>query len=258
MHRRLFLACLLLLSWPSWAADKLPEELEKDVARLRDWLRGPSADRWLRAAKEAKDLAPISKPLLPELCLLTLNSSKPIRQAAFEAIEVIDRQLYDALLGNDRLDESRFRMRSPEGHLNALRDRLLHLGIEAAPAAGMMLKLGDYATAAEIAPDDLQVLDHVLKVASTRVNRRKGLQALVLMEIDEKHQSKAIDLMILGVKEGHVRIVSKRLGQFGSDAKRAIPALRDAKGSVTSIDRQAAADALESIELSLSIDAKQP
>lgn len=242
MRRLLYLACLLLLLLPSllWAADKTPEELEKDVSRLRDWLRGPSAERWLRAAKEAKDIAPASKPLLPELCLLTLNSSKPTRQAAIEAIEVLNKPLCEAIL------------RVISEHSSSTVDKLVRLKGEAAPAAEFLLKIGEVKAATIVAPDNPKVVEAVFRLASNRGTREQGLNAMRNIEFDAKHQAKAVDCLINGLKEGHVIVASKRLQEMGAVARKAIPALKEAKVSKNDFHRRAASDALDAIEQAIS------
>lgn len=255
MRRLLYLACLLLLLLPSllWAADKTPEELEKDVSRLRDWLRGPSAERWQRAAKEAKDIAPASKPLLPELCLLTLNGSKPTRQAAIEAVEAIDKPLYEAILYaiTNHTAIIHPRSRNATSDRQAIQ-RLMRLQTEAAPAAEFLIKLGEIEAATIVASDNPQVVETVFRLASNRATRRQGLEIMHNIEIDEKHQVKAVDCLISGLKEGHIIIASNRLKELGSVAKKAIPALRDAKGARREEERDAASSALDAIEQAIS------
>lgn len=250
-------------------ADKPAEKkIDPKLEELAKALKAKNAADRVKAAEDIAKLGPDAAPITADLCKAMLDPSPKVNQAALEALEKVNAELYKPLvvLAVDKV---------PTNHVKAIKTLGL-MGEDAAPVAPIVAtylkktitdqKLGTFnrreivkeciETLGKIAPEDPINLATLIGLAGP-LGSDPDMRAYALVQLGnmaeakEEFRKKVLPTLVSGVNDGSQPIklaAIEALAKLGPDAKSAIPTLKKCKMDSSARIREAATAALEKIE----------
>lgn len=256
---------------PTERASRRPPLFRRELDRIIEQLKSEKTDERVAAAERLRRMGEKARLAARALCDAIVSPSESVRRAALEALEKVAPSLYKQVIllivdGN------------VNNHIQASK-ALAAMGPESAAAIPVLLShakrvssannryyprellLEDIAALAKLGssePEVVKLFKDLTKFApgapyyggAFQYVRLAAFSALVEIGKSQPNQRKELmPIFISGIDDGGLRIAAiNALGDFGKDARAAIPKLKDLKLSSLMAERDAAQAALEKIE----------
>jgi hypothetical protein len=258
-------------------ADRTPRRTpppKTELDRLIEQLKTEKTDDRVAAAERLRKMGEKARPAARALCEAIVSSSEPLRRAALEALEKVDPTLYKQVVLLV-VDENAY------NHVQAS-NALAAMGAEGAAAVPVLLAhakkvsatnylnesmlIADIAALAKLGAGESAVVELFKELTKFQKANRGGWQvrpaainALVAAGKAQPTRRKELVPVLVAATaespdifgrhdEATCLAAIKALGEFGPDAKAAVPRLKDLKLSSSMMIRDGARAALEKIE----------
>jgi HEAT repeat protein len=247
------------------------------IARLVKALKSDNARERIRAAEQLGAMREAGRPAARGLCEAALDTREAVRQAALEALEKVHPALHKPVLTllvdkdhQNQIKASRTIAALQEGGKAAVPVLLAHMELlKSRPSWTSLEAREDIATLVKIAPDEQPVIKVLIELATirgasdqaytSRIAAVSGLGDIGKSRPEKRKQIVPVLIVALDFPDRFVReehwhdqqvclAAIQALGNFGPDAKNAIPELKKLKLNPEMRIREAATAAQEKIE----------
>jgi len=262
---------------PAERAPKRSPPPKTELDRTIEQLKSEKRDDRVAAAERLRKMGEKARPAARALCEAIVSPSESVRRSALEALEKVDPALYKQVVLLV-VDENVY------NHVQAS-NALSVMGVEGAAAVPVLLAhakkvysveydfphvevlIADIAALAKLGPGEPEVVElfkELTKFQKDRFGRYRGWQvrtvaisALVATgKAQPDRRKELVPVLVAATESTDSRqqdettsiAAIKALGEFGADAKAAIPALKKLKFSSSMPVREAARAALDKIE----------
>ncbi len=258
---------------PPKRTPKRSPQSKTELDRTIEQLKSEKAEECVAAAERLRKMGEKARPAARALCEAIVGTSESVRRSALEALEKIDPPLYKQVVLLV-VDENTYNHVQASATLGAM-------GTEGEAAVPVLLShakkvssaeypndamlIADIAALAKLGPAESEVVKlfvEMTKLPQGRFGRGwqvrpAAINAIVATGNAQPARRKdlvqvliaATEITVFGqIDEGTRLAAIKALGEFGTDAKAAIPALKNLKLSSSMRVREAARAALDKIE----------